>query len=90
MGQVHEAAIFVAVLGASNYTYAEATWKRDLACWIGSHVRALEFFQGVPAAVTPDNWKTGVKDPCYYEPELNPTYRDESHGIKLRSNPEFW
>jgi transposase len=75
-GQVHEAVIFVAVLGASNYTYAEATWKRDLACWIGSHVRALEFFQGVPVVITPDNWKAGIKDPCYYEPELNPTYRD--------------
>jgi transposase len=74
--QVHQAVIFVAVLGASNYTYAEATWKRDLACWIGSHVRALEFFQGVPAVITPDNWKAGIKDPCYYEPELNPTYRD--------------
>jgi transposase len=68
--------IFVAVLGASNYTYAEATWRRDLAGWIGSHVRALEFFQGVPAVIVPDNWKTGVKDPCYYEPDLNPTYRD--------------
>jgi transposase len=75
-GQVHEAAIFVAVLGASNYTYAEATWNRNLASWIGSHVRTLEFFQGVPAVTVPDNWKTGVKDPCYYEPDLNPTYRD--------------
>jgi len=75
-GQRHEAVIFVAVLGASNYTYAEATAKRDLANWIGSHVRALEFLGGVPAAIVPDNWKTGVRDPCYYEPDLNPTYRD--------------
>ena len=75
-GQRHEAVIFVAVLGASNYTYAEATGKRDLANWISSHVRALEFLGGVPAAIVPDNWKTGVKDPCYYEPDLNPTYRD--------------
>ena len=75
-GQVHEAAIFVAVLGASNYTYAEATWNRNLASWIGSHIRTVEFFQGVPAVTVPDNWKTGVKDPCYYEPDLNPTYRD--------------
>jgi len=75
-GQVHEAAIFVAVLGASNYTYAEATWNRNLASWIGSHIRTLEFFQGVPAVTVPDNWKTAVKDPCYYEPDLNPTYRD--------------
>jgi len=75
-GQVHEAAIFVAVLGASNYTYAEATWNRNLVSWIGSHIRTLEFFQGVPAVTVPDNWKTGVKDPCYYEPDLNPTYHD--------------
>ena len=75
-GVIREASIFVAVLGASNYTYAEATGKRDLACWIGSHIRALEFFQGVPTVITPDNWKAGVKDPCYYEPDLNPTYRD--------------
>jgi transposase len=75
-GQGHPAVIFVAVLGASNYTYADATWQRDLANWIGSHVRALEFFAGVPAVIVPDNWKTGVKDPCYYEPDLNPTYRD--------------
>ncbi len=75
-GEVHEAAIFVAVLGASNYTYAEATGKRDLYCWISSHVRTLEFLQGVPAVIVPDNWKTGVTHPCYYEPDLNPTYRD--------------
>jgi hypothetical protein len=84
-GQVHEAVIFVAVLGASNYTYAEATWNRDLASWIGSHIRALEFFQGVTAVIVPDNWKTGVKDPCYYEPDLNPTYRDfaEHYGTVI-------
>lgn len=84
-GEVHQAAIFVAVLGASNYTYAEATWKRDLPCWIGSHVRTLEFLQGVPAVIVPDNWKTGVKDPCYYEPDLNPTYHDfaEHYGTVI-------
>jgi transposase len=75
-GEAREAFIFVAVLGASNYTYVEATWKRDLPSWISSHVRALQFFQGVPAIITPDNWRAGVKDPCYYEPDLNPTYRD--------------
>ena len=75
-GQAHEASVFVAVLGASNYTYAEATERRDLAAWIGSHTRALEFFGGAPAITVPDNWKTGVKSPCFYEPDLNPTYRD--------------
>ncbi len=75
-GLIKEASIFVAVLGASNYTFSEAVWKRDLPSWIGSHTRAVEFFQGVPAVTTPDNWKTGIKDPSYYDPELNPTYRD--------------
>lgn len=75
-GLVKEASIFVAVLGASSYTFCEAVWKRDLFSWIGSHNRAVEFFHGVTEVTTPDNWKTGVKDPCYYDPELNPTYRD--------------
>jgi transposase len=74
-GLVKEASIFVAVLGASNYTFCEAVWKRDLPSWIGSHTRAVEFFQGVATVTTPDNWKTGVMDPCYYDPELNPTYQ---------------
>ncbi len=75
-GEVRQASIFVAVLGASNYTYAEATWKRDLVSWIGSHNRAAEFYGGVSTVTVPDNWKTGINDPCYYEPDLNPTYRD--------------
>jgi transposase len=75
-GRIQEAYLFVATLGASNYTYAEATERRDLAAWIGSHDRALAFIGGVPKVVVPDNWKTGVTDPCFYEPELNPTYRE--------------
>jgi len=75
-GKTREAYLFVAVLGASNYTYAEATERRDLAAWIGSHVRTLEFLGGVPRVTIPDNWKTGVRNPCFYEPDLNPTYRD--------------
>lgn len=75
-GQILEASIFVAVLGASNYTFSEAVWKRDLPSWIGSHTRTVEFFQGVATVTIPDNWKAGVKDACYYEPDLNPTYRD--------------
>jgi transposase len=80
-GLVKEASIFVAVLGASNYTFCEAVWKRDLFSWIGSHNRAVEFFHGVTEVTTPDNWKTGVKDPCYYDPELNPTYRDWAEHV---------
>jgi transposase len=75
-GTVTEAAIFVAVLGASNYTYAEATWNQDLGSWIRSHVRALAFFQGAPAILVPDNCKVAVRHPCRYEPDLNPTYQE--------------
>jgi transposase len=75
-GEVREAYVFVAVLGASSYTYAEATWTRNLWDWCGSHVRAFEFFQGTSRLIVPDNWKSGVTKPCYYEPELNRTYND--------------
>jgi transposase len=75
-GEVRQAAIFVAVLGASNFTYCEATWSQSLPDWIGSHVRALERLGGVPALLVPDNLKSGVTRACLYDPELNPTYRD--------------
>ena len=76
--QVREANIFVAVLGASNYLYAEATWTQSLIDWIGSHVRTFEFFGGVSDTIVPDNLKSGVKRPCFYEPEINTTYLDMS------------
>ena len=75
-GVVREAQVFLAVLGASNYIYAEATWTQSLPDWIGSHVRTLEYLGGVPEIIVPDNLKAGVTSPCRYEPELNPTYRD--------------
>jgi len=75
-GETREASIFVAVLGASSYTYAEATWNQDLPSWISSHIRALEFFQGSPSLWVPDNLKNAVKRPCRYEPDLNPTYQE--------------
>lgn len=75
-GEIKTAQIFVAVLGASNYTYAEATWSQSLPDWTGSHVRALRFFGGVPEVLVPDNLKSGVRKACYYEPDINPTYHD--------------
>jgi transposase len=68
--------LFVAVWGASNYTYAEATLTQQLPDWIGSHVRAFEFFGCVPKAVVPDCLKGAVNRACRYEPELNPTYAE--------------
>lgn len=75
-GEIREAEIFVAVLGASNYTYAESTWTQELSNWIGSHIRALEYFGGVPEVIIPDNLKSGVKHACRYEPDVNATYHD--------------
>ncbi len=68
--------LFLAVWGASNYTYAEATLSQTLAEWIGSHRRSLEYFGCVPRVLVPDNLKSGVSKACKYEPELNPTYAD--------------
>ncbi|MEE4137039.1 MAG: IS21 family transposase [Desulforhopalus sp.] len=75
-GEIHKAQIFVAVLGASSYTYAEATWSQQVEDWIGSHVRAFSFFGGVTEAIVPDNLKSGVSKACRYEPDINPTYHD--------------
>jgi len=75
-GQSRPAYVFVAVLGASNYTFAEATWTRSLPDWIGSHTRALAFFDGATQLIVPDQWKAGVQKPCYWEPELNRTYQE--------------
>ncbi len=75
-GEVCAAELFVATLGASNYTYAEATWTQSLPDWIASHERAFAFFGGVPAQVVPDNLKSGVTKACFYDPEINRTYAD--------------
>ena len=74
--QMREAQIFVAVLGASNYTYAEATWTQSLPDWIASHGRAFAFFGGVPKLVVPDNLKSAVSKASFYDPDINPTYLD--------------
>jgi transposase len=74
-GEIRPASIFVAVLGASNYTFAEATRSQSLPDWLGSHARAFEFFGGTPQLLVPDNLKSGVSKACRYEPELNPAYQ---------------
>ncbi len=84
-GEVREAQIFVAVLGASNYTFAEATWTQALPDWIGSHQRAFRFFGGVTATVVPDNLKAGITRAHRYEPDLNPTYAEMAvhYGVAI-------
>lgn len=75
-GQEKSAYLFVAVLGASNYTYASVFTDMRLPNWIAAHEEALDYFAGVPEILVPDNTKTAVSNSCNYDPELNPTYRD--------------
>jgi transposase len=75
-GEVREAQLFVAVLGASSYTYAEVTESQELRWWIDAHIHAFEYFGGVTEITVPDNTKTAVTRPCNYEPDLNPTYQE--------------
>lgn len=75
-GEIQHAQIFVAVLGASSYTFAEATYSQQIHDWIGSHVRAFEYFQGCPKLVIPDNLKSGVTKADRYEPILNRSYQE--------------
>jgi transposase len=84
-GKARAAQVFVGVLGASNYTFAEATWTQTLPDWTGSHVRMFEYFGGVPELVVPDNLKSGITQPHRYEPDLNPTYQDlaEHYGVAV-------
>jgi transposase len=63
-------------MGASNYTYVEATWSQKLPDWIRSHMRLFEFLGGVPQVLIPDNLKSAIKDACFYDPQINPTYRE--------------
>lgn len=75
-GEIKNAQIFVCVLGASNYTFSCATWTQSLPDWIDSHIKAFEYFGGVPEIVVVDNLKSGVTKACRYEPEINRTYHD--------------
>lgn len=84
-GELTNAQIFVACLGASNYTYAEANPSQNIANWIGSHQRALEFIGGVSKCIVPDNLKSGITDPCRYEPGINHSYQEfaQHYGVAI-------
>jgi transposase len=86
-GEVWQAAIFVAVLGASSYTYAEASLTQGLAHWIGAPMNAFEFLGGVPEIVVPDNLKSGVTKPCRYEPGINRTYAEMAAHYDVAVEP---
>lgn len=75
-GEIREAQIFVAVLGASSLTYAQATWTQTVPDWIDAHCRALAMIGGVPHLLVPDNTKAAVIRACYYDPQVNRTYAE--------------
>jgi transposase len=75
-GEISQASVFVAILPASNYIYAEAQSSENQCNWNNGHVRALEYFGGVPKIVVPDNLKTGITKPNYYEPGVNLAYQE--------------
>jgi transposase len=75
-GEIREAEIFLGVLGASSYTFAEATWTQTLPDWIGSHTRAYAFLGGVPAMTVSDNLRSGITKACFYEPAVNRSYAE--------------
>jgi transposase len=75
-GEIEEAPVFVAVLSASNYTYAEVQQNENQCSWNNGHVRAFDYFGGVVRIVKPDNLKTGVQKPNYYEPDINLAYQE--------------
>ena len=75
-GETRSAHIFVAVIGASSLTYAEATWTEGLSDWLGAHTRAFAFIGGAPKLLIPDNPKVAVIKACFYEPMVNRTYED--------------
>lgn len=75
-GEIRQAQVFVAALGASSCTFAEATWSQQLPDWLGSHRRAFEFFGGVPKLVVPDNLKSAIGKASRFEPQINRSYAD--------------
>ena len=86
-GETMDAQIFVATLGASNYTFVEASASQALPDWIGSHTRAFSYFGGLPEILVPDNLKSGVQKAHRYEPDLNPTYADMADHYRVAVIP---
>jgi transposase len=75
-GEITDAPVFVAAMGFSSFTYAEATPSEELVHWVGAHAGAISYLEGVPHILVPDNTKVAITSPCRYEPDLNPTYAE--------------
>lgn len=86
-GEIHAAHFFVGALGASGYPFVAAFPDESQTSWIGAHVRALEYYGGLPRILVPDNCKTAVKSPKYYDPEFNAAYRELAEHYEIAVLP---
>jgi transposase len=86
-GEVRTAELFVMVLGASNYTYAEATLSQSLADFVGSTIRGFEFFGATPEIIVPDQLRSAVSGPDRYEPDINATYLEMAQHYQVAVIP---
>jgi transposase len=86
-GEIIPVQIFVTVLGASSFTYAEAVWSQKLPDWIAAHVRAFAYFGGVPRQTVSDNLKAGITKACFHEPMVNRTYADMARHYRTAIVP---
>ena len=84
-GEIRTAQLFVAVFGASNFTYVEATWSQNQADFINAHVHAFEYFGGTPRMLVPDNLKAAIIKTHRYEPDINPAFQQmaEHYGVAI-------
>ncbi len=86
-GEIEKAEIFVACLGSSGYSYAEASKNQKKSCFIRSHINAFNFFGGVTSILIPDNLKSAVTKFNWYEPKLNATYQDMANHYETTIIP---
>lgn len=84
-GEAREVELFVMVLGASNYTYAEATSTQKLRDFVGSTIHGFEYYGGVSEVIVPDQLRSAVKGPDRYEPDINATYLEmaQHYGVTV-------
>lgn len=86
-GVINKAEVFVAVLGASNYTYVEASDSQSSRHWVDAHIRALEFFGGSPKCIVPDNLKSAVTKPRLYDSDTNRGYQEMANHYETAIIP---
>ena len=87
--ELQTAYLFVGVLGASELFYTEAFPSMDMISWITAHVHMFDYFGGTTDILVPDNLKTGVKQSCYYSPEIHPTYLEMAEFKEARVAPDY-